>query len=68
MTLELKRYKDDFFNNSTEPYALGGVTDIGLMPKHEEYFLKTLRLPAKQSKESGGAIYGKVQIPGRCEH
>ncbi len=28
MTLELKRYKSDFFNNSTEPYLLGGVKDI----------------------------------------
>ena len=28
MTLELKRYKDDFFNNSTEPYRLGGVKDV----------------------------------------
>lgn len=28
MTLELKRYKDDFFNNSTEPYVLGGVKKI----------------------------------------
>ena len=28
MTLELKRYKSDFFNNSTEPYRLGGVKSI----------------------------------------
>lgn len=38
MTLELKQYEDKYFDNSTEPYALGGVRDIGLMPKHEEYF------------------------------
>ena len=25
MTLELKQYKSDFFNNSTKPYRLGGV-------------------------------------------
>ena len=25
MTLELKQYKSDFFNNSTKPYHLGGV-------------------------------------------
>lgn len=24
MTLELKQYKDKFFNNSIEPYVLGG--------------------------------------------
>lgn len=42
MTLELKRYKDPFFNNSTEPYALGGVEEIGLMPKHEKYFFITI--------------------------
>lgn len=28
MNLELKRYKDEFFNNSTEPYLLGGVEKI----------------------------------------
>ena len=28
MILELKRYKSDFFNNSTEPYHLGGVQSI----------------------------------------
>ena len=28
MTLELKRYKSDFFNNSTEPYRLSGVKSI----------------------------------------
>ncbi len=28
MTLELKQYKSDFFNNSTEPYRLGGVKSI----------------------------------------
>ena len=28
MTLELKRYKDDFFDNSTEPYRLSGVKDV----------------------------------------
>lgn len=28
MTLELKRYKDDFFDNSTEPYRLWGVKDV----------------------------------------
>ena len=28
MILELKRYEDDFFNNSTEPYRLGGVEDV----------------------------------------
>lgn len=42
MTLELKQYKNSFFDNSTEPYALGGVKDIGLMPKHEEYFFITI--------------------------
>ena len=42
MTLELKRYKDSFFNNSTEPYALGGVKEICLMPAHEEYFCITI--------------------------
>ena len=42
MTLELKRYKDSFFDNSTEPYALGGVEEIGLMPKHEEYVYITI--------------------------
>ena len=28
MTLELKQYKSDFFNNSTQPYSLGGVKEI----------------------------------------
>ena len=28
MTLELKQYKDKFFNNSTESYVLGGVKKI----------------------------------------
>lgn len=28
MTLELKQNKNDYFRNSTEPYRLGGVTDI----------------------------------------
>jgi hypothetical protein len=28
MTLELKMNKNDFFNNSTEPYQLGGVKEI----------------------------------------
>lgn len=28
MTLELKQYKNEFFNNSTEPYLLGGVEYI----------------------------------------
>ena len=28
MTLELKQYKSDFFNNSTQPYLLGGVKEI----------------------------------------
>ena len=28
MTLELKQYKSDFFNNSTKPYRLGGVKSI----------------------------------------
>ncbi len=28
MTLELKQYKSDFFNNSTKPYRLGGVESI----------------------------------------
>lgn len=28
MTLEMKQYKHPFFNNSTEPYRLGGVKDI----------------------------------------
>ena len=28
MTLELKQYKSDFFNNSTQPYLLGGVEEI----------------------------------------
>ena len=28
MTLELKQYKSDFFNNSTKPYLLGGVKEI----------------------------------------
>lgn len=42
MILELKRYKDSFFDNSTEPYAFGGVEEIGLMPKHEDYFYITI--------------------------
>ena len=42
MTLELKQYKDRFFNNSTNPYLLGGVKEIGLMQKHEEYFFITI--------------------------
>lgn len=42
MTLELKRYKDTFFDNSTEPYSLGGVKDVCLMPDHEEYFCITI--------------------------
>lgn len=37
MTLELKRYKDDFFHWSTEPYKLGGVQQIGLVVNHPEY-------------------------------
>ena len=37
MTLELKRYKDDFFNWSTEPYRLGGVKQIGTVANHPEY-------------------------------
>ncbi len=28
MTLELKQYYNDFFNNSTNPYLLGGVKEI----------------------------------------
>lgn len=28
MTLELKQFKSNFFNNSTEPYKLGGVKSI----------------------------------------
>lgn len=28
MTLELKQYKHEVFNNSTEPYILGGVKNI----------------------------------------
>lgn len=28
MTLELKQYKSDFFNNYTEPYTLSGVKSI----------------------------------------
>lgn len=28
MTLELKQYRHSVFNNSTEPYRLGGVKDI----------------------------------------
>lgn len=28
MTLELKQYRSDFFNNSTQPYSLGGVKEI----------------------------------------
>lgn len=43
MTLELKRYKDDFFDNSTEPYSLGGV---------EEFLLELEQL------DEGGELYG----------
>lgn len=28
MTLELKQYYNEFFNNSTKPYSLGGVKEI----------------------------------------
>ena len=28
MTIELKQYKSDFFNNSTKPYHLWGVKSI----------------------------------------
>ena len=28
MVLELKQYKNDYFNNSTEPYLLSGVKEI----------------------------------------
>lgn len=28
MTLELKQYKPEFFNNSTEPYQLDGVISV----------------------------------------
>ena len=28
MTLELKQYKPEFFNNSTEPYQLYGVQSV----------------------------------------
>jgi len=28
MVLELKQYKNDFFNNSTEPYLISGVKEI----------------------------------------
>ena len=28
MTLILKRYKNEIFNNSTDPYRLGGVKNI----------------------------------------
>ena len=43
MTLELKRYKDDFFDNSTEPYRLGGVEDITNDTEYGEgYFTITI--------------------------
>lgn len=43
MTLELKRYKDDFFNNPTEPYRLGGVEDVtGKTEYGEGYFAITI--------------------------
>ncbi len=28
MTLELKRYKDEFFNNSDKPYQLYGIQSV----------------------------------------
>lgn len=43
MILELKRYEDDFFNNSTEPYRLGGVEDVTDKTEYGEgYFAITI--------------------------
>lgn len=44
MTLELKRYKDDFFNNSTEPYRLGGVKDVTNKVEYFEILIFDRRL------------------------
>lgn len=43
MILELKRYEDDFFNNSIEPYRLGGVEDVTDKTEYGEgYFAITI--------------------------